>query len=312
MKPAIYSRYTALFRVGAICVWSAGAFAQGPSADQPITITVQTENSVLYRGDTFDISKIAKTPSATTSVNTAFLTSVNIGDIRTVNGKAAQGIWSYQVVAIPFRANPQPGQAIADMDATGMFQCIWQIVTADGKYVGTLLDSGASPSPYHIVTGGSGAFLGTTGVHGPMQAISVQRGGKVGVTFTLYPRSRPTIVTTSAGPAVVHQDGKQVTSANPASAGELLTLYATGLGPTTPVVDPGQPFPQSSAYPANAPVDVLVNGQPAEVLGAVGYAGAVDGYQVNFRFPAGIPAGTASLQLTAAWIPGSSVSIATK
>jgi uncharacterized protein (TIGR03437 family) len=54
------------------------------------------------------------------------------------------------------------------------------------------------------------------------------------------------------------------------------------------------------------------NGQSAEVLGAVGYAGAVDGYQVNLRFPAGIAAGTASLNLTAAWVPGSAVTIATK
>jgi hypothetical protein len=38
----------------------------------------------------------------------------------------------------------------------------------------------------------------------------------------------------------------------------------------------------------------------------------VDGYQVDFRLPAGIPAGTASLQLTAAWIPGAAVAITTK
>jgi uncharacterized protein (TIGR03437 family) len=50
----------------------------------------------------------------------------------------------------------------------------------------------------------------------------------------------------------------------------------------------------------------------SEVLYAGGYARAVDGYQVNFRLPAGIPAGTASLQLTAAGIPGAAVAITTK
>ena len=63
---------------------------------------------------------------------------------------------------------------------------------------------------------------------------------------------------------------------------------------------------------ANSPVDVLVNGQSSEVLYAGGYAGSVDGYQVNFRLPAGIPAGTASLHLTAAGIPGAAVAIMTK
>jgi hypothetical protein len=32
----------------------------------------------------------------------------------------------------------------------------------------------------------------------------------------------------------------------------------------------------------NLPIGVAVNGKPAEVLSAVGFPGAVDGYQVNF------------------------------
>jgi uncharacterized protein (TIGR03437 family) len=60
----------------------------------------------------------------------------------------------------------------------------------------------------------------------------------------------------------------------------------------------------------NSPVDVRVNGKPAEILGAVGYPGSVDGYQVNFRLPPDIPKGAASLEITAAWIAGQPVSIA--
>jgi uncharacterized protein (TIGR03437 family) len=55
---------------------------------------------------------------------------------------------------------------------------------------------------------------------------------------------------------------------------------------------------------------VTVNGKPAEVLSAVGYPGAVDGYQVNFRVPSDTPKGSASIQVSAAWIPGTPVSIA--
>jgi len=37
---------------------------------------------------------------------------------------------------MPFRANPSPGQAISDMDSSGMFQCIWTImICARGQQV---------------------------------------------------------------------------------------------------------------------------------------------------------------------------------
>jgi len=52
-----------------------------------------------------------------------------------------------------------------------------------------------------------------------------------------------------------------------------------------------------------------VNGKSAEVLGAVGYPGAVDTYQVNFRLPSDIPRGAATIQISAAWIPGAPVSV---
>jgi hypothetical protein len=305
------------------------AFAQTtPVVEQPVVITVEGDNSVLYRGDTFDISKIAKNPTPTTSTNQAFIASINVGDVRTVNGQPAKGLWSYHTtLAMPFRASPQPGQPIADMDSGGFIQCVWHILSPDGRYVGTLIDSGASPSPDHIVIGGSGAFQGMTGVHGMMQWLTAPRGastsedpanrringggGKFRIVFYLYPRSRPNVVLTANGPAVTHGDGKLVSTANPAQAGEILTLYASGLGPTTPAVDFGQPFPQTATLSkVNSPVEVRVNGQSAEVLYAGGYPGAVDAYQVNFRVPSGITSGTAALYLTSAWIPGSEVRIA--
>ena len=57
-------------------------------------------------------------------------------------------------------------------------------------------------------------------------------------------------------------------------------------------------------------MDVTVNGKPAEVLGAVGYPGAVDGYQVNFRVPPDAAKGVATIQVSSAWIVGMPGSIA--
>lgn len=113
-----------------------------------------------------------------------------------------------------------------------------------------------------------------------------------------------------SGPAITHSsDFSLVTAAKPATQGEILSLFATGLGPVIPRVDPGQPFPSSPLAVVNSPVDVIVNGKAAEVLSAVGYPGAVDGYQVNFRVPPDTAKGPASIQVTAAWISGAPVSI---
>lgn len=46
-------------------------------------------------------------------------------------------------------------------------------------------------------------------------------------------------------------------------------------------------------------------GSPA----AVGFLGAVDGYQVNFRLPSDTAKGIATVQLSAAWISGAPVKI---
>ena len=85
---------------------------------------------------------------------------------------------------------------------------------------------------------------------------------------------------------------------------------ATGLGPTRPTVEPGAPFPVSPLATVNSPVEVTVNGKPAEVLAAVGYPGSIDAYQVNFRVPGDTAGGTATIQLNVAWIPGVEVRIA--
>jgi uncharacterized protein (TIGR03437 family) len=71
----------------------------------------------------------------------------------------------------------------------------------------------------------------------------------------------------------------------------------------------GQTFPSNPPASVNSPVQVMVNGNPAEVIGAVGYPGVVDGYQINFRLPSDAAKGLAGVQVTAAWISSSPVTI---
>jgi uncharacterized protein (TIGR03437 family) len=138
----------------------------------------------------------------------------------------------------------------------------------------------------------------------------INGGGTIRFFLHVLPLTTPQIATTAGGPAVTHSsDFTLVTVSKPAAAGEILSLFATGLGPTNPGVDPGQPFRSSPAAAVNSPVDVTVNGKPADVLGAVGYPGAVDGYQVNFRVPPDTGKGLAAIQVSAAWVASTAVSI---
>jgi uncharacterized protein (TIGR03437 family) len=197
------------------------------------------------------------------------------------------------------------------------------------------LDGGAPPpgapavsrQSNFAITGGTGAFLGVRGQFEAGPAIAgapairnasvredpamrrINGGGHSAYILHLIPISRPEIVVTDAGPAVTHADFSAVTPAKPAKAGEILIVKATGLGPTIPGVDPGLPFPADSPMSVNSPVDVTVNGQAAQVINKIGWPGLLDTYRVDFRVPDGTTAGTAVMQLTAAWIAGAPVSI---
>jgi hypothetical protein len=182
------------------------------------------------------------------------------------------------------------------------------------------------------IVGGTGAFFGARGQEGqrnalltgaiPERATSITEdpskrrqngGGHILYALYLIPMERPEIAISTNGPAVTHaSDFSMVTASKPATAGEILSLFATGLGPTRASLTPGQPFPSSPLALVNSPIDVTVNGKSAEVLAAVGYPGSVDGYQVNFRVPPGISPGAATIQITTAWIPGAPVSITVK
>ena len=309
-----------------IALFTTGALA-AEAQEAPVVITIETENAVLYRGNTFDINRIAKDQTPTASVNTAFLTSVNVADIVALNGKPARGIWSYQVLAMPFRANPVSGQAIADMDGSGIFQCIWHVLTADGTYLGTIQDSGAQPGREHVIIGGIGAFFGATGVHETMESVTPQRGastsedpmnrrihggGKVRVEFRIFPRSRPQVELTSAGPSVYHgTDSTPVTTARPARPGELLIARAMGLGPTRPNLDSVRvkPFSTNPLEVVNAPVEVSIDGKQAEVINAIGWPEETTVYRVDFHVPGDARTGSAAVRLTSAGIQGPEVTI---
>jgi uncharacterized protein (TIGR03437 family) len=301
---------------------------------------IDVENLVQYHEDISDVSKFATDPNITTAVVPRnFHAVVIIGDIVTVNGQPVKGTVTRNVRTTILTMALNPGQAIADTAHNGLNTDTFEILNANGTPIGTIIGVGfgggnvPGGAPLALtggnltIVGGTGAFVGARGQEGtgvapqgpPARQASFTEdpanrrrngGGRVRFVLQVIPMFRPEIVNTAGGPAVTHaNDFSLVSASKPAAPGEILSLFATGLGPTRPGVDPGKPFPSSPLAAVNSPVDVAVNGRPAEVLAAVGFPGAVDGYQVNFRIPPDTAKGTATIQVSAAWIAGPTVGI---
>jgi hypothetical protein len=335
-------RKTQTIAMTALVVAALCALALGQQAP-PSILTIDVESVVEYQGDISDPSKFGTNPNVTPSAGArVFSVEVAFGDIVAVNGQPAKGVYVGRPVGIILTTTPKPGQAIADRTHASLRSHTFEILAVDGTPIGTIMSSGldgglppagapsnpvATRGDYTIV-GGTGAFLGARGElvqrlqsleAVPPRAASmaedpanrrINGGGTIRFFLHVIPLTMPQIATTVGGPAVTHSsDFTLVTASKPAAAGEILSLFATGLGPTNPGVDPGQPFPTNPAAAVNSPVDVTVNGRPADVLGAVGYPGAVDGYQVNFRVPPDAGKGVTSIQISSAWIASSAVNI---
>jgi uncharacterized protein (TIGR03437 family) len=94
------------------------------------------------------------------------------------------------------------------------------------------------------------------------------------------------------GGTIAAQDaitGAQILASNPAHAGEILALYANGLGPVTNQPASGAPAPGGAnlATTTTQPV-VMIGGQQAQLLFwglAPGYPGL---YQINATVPSGL------------------------
>jgi hypothetical protein len=263
-----------------------------------------------------------------------------IGDIVTVNGVPVKGTVVNSYTVLNLNPNPWPGQSIADITAFALSGAIsMDLLLADGTRIGGLTASGlwTAPAPpgapsnaasaYGPISGGTGSFLGVRGellqskvpnIFGRPASVTedpsnrrINGGGTSHFVLHVIPLESPDVLTTRRGPEIVHADDYRLASpAHPAHSGETLILFASGLGPTRPGVDPGSPFTADPVQVVNAPVEVLVNGHIANVLSASGSPGAEDKYQVNFQLPADTPAGTAELQLRVAWMQGHIVSLA--
>jgi uncharacterized protein (TIGR03437 family) len=81
------------------------------------------------------------------------------------------------------------------------------------------------------------------------------------------------------------------TTTVPAAPGDVIILWGTGFGPTSPLAPAGEETPSTTTYNTATAVSVTVGGKPATVYGgalAPGYAGL---YQVAIQVPASLANG---------------------
>jgi len=112
------------------------------------------------------------------------------------------------------------------------------------------------------------------------------------VTVTLQ-NVAPAMFQTWSGTAVAtHLDGSAVSSAAPAAAGEIVSLWAAGLGSTTPAIEDGV-LPLTAQWLSQpSQFEVRINGAALD-SSAILYAGVAPDYaglyQINVRLPDQLP-----------------------
>jgi uncharacterized protein (TIGR03437 family) len=133
--------------------------------------------------------------------------------------------------------------------------------------------------PTLLIAGPATVQVEVDGLAGP--PVTIMLGATAPTLFQLDP----------ATVLAAHLDGSTVTADSPAQSGEVIVLYATGLGPTVPAAIPNQ-VPTSLAVVAAVDFQVLLNGVAVD-RSQVLYAGVAPGYgglyQINLRLAANAP-----------------------
>jgi uncharacterized protein (TIGR03437 family) len=130
---------------------------------------------------------------------------------------------------------------------------------------------------------------------GPVQVVVTKPAGASNAFTVSYTQIAPGLFA-AASPYIVaqHANNSYVSTAAPASPGEVIILWGTGFGPANPAVPAGQVF--SGANPLANTVVATIGGQTAKVdfAGVVG-AGLV---QINVHVPSSIGNGDAAVVAT--------------
>jgi uncharacterized protein (TIGR03437 family) len=134
--------------------------------------------------------------------------------------------------------------------------------------------------PYELLPGATKIYVARNGVRGPDATVQLDA-------------ASPGFFEWNGNLAVAeHADGSLISADSPASAGEIIVLYATGLGHTAPNTQSGRLVQQATQITLLANLQVLLDGNPCPAED-IRYAGLTPGfaglYQINLRLPDSLP-----------------------
>jgi len=157
-----------------------------------------------------------------------------------------------------------------------------------------VLLNGISADIYYVSPTQVNFLVPTSLIAGPVNLQLVVDGAAGPAIPIMLGTSAPSLFQTDAITALgVHLDNSLITAASPARPGEIVVLYATGVGPTSPAAIPDQiPHTAASVTPLSG-FSLLMNGtavDPHQIL----YVGVTPGFaglfQINWQVPSNAPA----------------------
>jgi uncharacterized protein (TIGR03437 family) len=141
-----------------------------------------------------------------------------------------------------------------------------------------------------------------------VQTLTVDNGGGASAAYSVTVAQTAPAIFFYPTPAVLkNANYSLVTAANPAKAGDVLLVFCTGLGQSTPPVGTGQ-LVTSDALAKTATVTATLGGRPATVVYSIVSPGFTGLYQVAVTVPSGVT-GAANLQLQMGAVSSNSVTI---
>jgi uncharacterized protein (TIGR03437 family) len=170
---------------------------------------------------------------------------------------------------------------------------------------GTSVTIAGIAAPLLAVSGGNGSATQQINLQVPFELagqgalpVIVNAGGVLSQPVSVsVAAAHPGVFMAGGTQAIVtHANYSLVNSSSPASPGEVVTIFCTGLGAVTPGVTDGGPAPGSATWTVTIPV-VTIGGLNADVLYsglAPGFAGL---YQINAQVPGGAQAGSDNLSI---------------
>ena len=131
-----------------------------------------------------------------------------------------------------------------------------------------------------------------------VQTVTVDNGSgaSAALSVTVAPMA-PAIFFAPVAAVLKNANFSLVSAVNPAHAGEVLLVYCTGLGQTTPALQTGALVPDSTLA-RTASITATLGGKPSTVVYAIASPGFAGLYQVAITVPSGVT-GDVSLQLSA-------------